>query len=225
MNAQELLTLAEGQGVTITAQGNRLHLEAKKQPSPELLASLKEKKEEILSLLAANEDSLLAGTIVPKSIRPVSFTNDTTGVKTDNVPRKNDAAVFILDRYAHLVTCQSCAHLSANGRCKVKADYKPMPDAKCDCSRHQITPEARQPVADAPYTPDELNALMRRQEDQLLNYLVHCPDCRVSDRRYCADGFAAGSAYDALLMVFDDADDRHHAFVSRVIKKRLEGCK
>ena len=37
--------------------------------------------------------------------------------------------------------------------------------------------------------------------------------------------FAVGSAYDALLMVFDDADDRHHAFVSRVIRKRLEGCK
>ena len=132
----------------------------------------------------------------------------------------NDAA-FTLDRYAHLMTCQNCAHLSANGRCKVKADYKPIPDAKHDCSRHQITPEARQPVADAPYTPDELNALMRRQEDQLLNHLVHCPDCRISDRRWCADGFAAGSAYDALLMVFDDADDRHQTFVDRVIKARV----
>jgi hypothetical protein len=225
MNVQELLTLAESQGVTVKAQGKRLHLEAKKQPPPELLASLKEKKEELLSLLAANEDSLLTGTIVQKSIRPVSFTNDTTGLKIENVPRNNDAAAVTLDRYRHLVTCQNCAHLSANGRCKVKVDYKPIPDAKQDCSRHQLLQETRQPVADAPYTPDELHALMRRQEDQLLNHLVHCPDCRASDRRWCAHGFTIGSAYDALLMVFDDADDRHQTFVDRVIRKRLEGCK
>lgn len=127
------------------------------------------------------------------------------------------------NRYAHLMTCQSCAHLSANGRCKVKADYKPIPDAKHDCSRHQITPETRQPVADAPYTPDELNALMRRQEDQLLNYLVHCPDCRASDRRWCADGFAVGSAYDAMLLCFDNSEDRLDRLIDRLIKARAFG--
>jgi hypothetical protein len=139
----------------------------------------------------------------------------------EEIPIDPDA----LDRYRHLVQCQNCAHLSANGRCKVKVDYKPIPDAKQDCSRHQLLQETRQPVADAPYTPDELHALMRRQEDQLLNHLVHCPDCRASDRRWCAHGFTIGSAYDALLMVFDDADDRHQTFVDRVIRKRLEGCK
>ena len=129
------------------------------------------------------------------------------------------------DRYRHLVQCQQCEHLTFTGHCRMKTGYKPMPEAKRACSQHQPLQETRQPVAMQPYSPDELNALMRRQEDQLLNHLVQCPDCRASDRRWCADGFAVGSAYDALLLCFEDAGDRHHAFVSRVIRKRLEGCK
>lgn len=136
----------------------------------------------------------------------------------------NDAA-FTLDRYRHLVQCQQCEHLTFTGHCRMKTGYKPMPEAKRACSQHQPLQEARELVAATPYTADELNALLERYERLLLAHVVHCPDCRTSDRRWCAEGFAVGSAYDALLLCFDDADDRHHAFVSRVIRKRLEGCK
>ena len=129
------------------------------------------------------------------------------------------------DRYRYLVQCQQCANLTLGGGCRMKTGYKPMPDAKRDCGQFEPVQGERQAIADTPYTAAELEDLLARYESRLLAHVVNCPDCRISDRRYCADGFAVGSAYDALLMVFDDADDRHHAFVSRVIRKRLEGCK
>ena len=66
---------------------------------------------------------------------------------------------------------------------------------------------------------------VRKWSKQLLAHLVHCQNCRASDRRWCAEGFAVGSAYDALLLCFDEAGDRHHAFIDRVIRKRLESYK
>ena len=132
----------------------------------------------------------------------------------------NDAA-FTLDRYRHLVQCQQCANLTLGGGCRMKAGYKPIPNAKRDCKQHQPLQETRQTAAVVPYSQQEIEALLRRHESQLLAHVVNCPDCRISDRRWCGDGFAAGSAYDALLMVFDDADDRHQTFVDRVIKARV----
>ncbi len=103
----------------------------------------------------------------------------------------------------------------------MKAGYKPIPDTKRDCGQFEPVQGERQAIADTPYTAAELNDLLARYESRLLVHVVNCPDCRISDRRWCADGFAAGSAYDALLMVFDDADDRHQTFVDRVIKARV----
>ena len=139
----------------------------------------------------------------------------------EEIPIDPDAS----DRYRNLTTCQQCANLTLGGGCRMKTGYKPMPDAKRDCGQFEPVQGERQAIADTPYTAAELEDLLARYESRLLAHVVNCPDCRISDRRYCADGFAVGSAYDALLMVFDDADDRHHAFVSRVIRKRLEGCK
>lgn len=136
----------------------------------------------------------------------------------------NDAA-FTLDRYRHLVQCQQCANLTLGGCCRMKARYKPMPDAKRDCGQFEPVQGERLAIADTTYTAAELEDLLARYESRLLAHVVNCPDCRISDRRYCADGFAVGNAYDALLLCFEDADDRHHAFVSRVIRKRLEVCK
>lgn len=185
MNAYDVLTLAQQQGVQISLKGKGLHLEAKTPPTPALLADLKAHKAELIALLASNDSTAKH------------------------------------DRYRVLTTCQQCANLTLGGGCRMKAGYKPIPNAKRDCKQHQPLQEARELVAATPYTADELNALLERYERRLLLHVVNCPDCRISDRRWCGDGFAAGSAYDALLMVFDDADDRHQTFVDRVIKARV----
>ena len=114
---------------------------------------------------------------------------------------------------------------SSGGLNPVNSANIPNALASNDPDRYQPLQETRQTAAVVPYSQQEIEALLRRHESQLLAHVVHCPNCRTSDRRWCAHGFTIGSAYDALLMVFDDADDRHHAFVSRVIRKRLEGCK
>lgn len=123
---------------------------------------------------------------------------------------------------AQLVTCQSCEHLTANGQCQAKAGYKPMPDAKRHCNRHQSLQEPREPVADAPYCPDELATLLERYEDQLLSHLAICRDCRASDRRWCDKGFAVGSAYDALLLCFKDESARRQALNDKLIVGRMK---
>lgn len=125
------------------------------------------------------------------------------------------------DRYRHLVQCQHCEHLTFTGHCRMKTGYKPMPDAKRACSRHQPLQEERQPVAATPYTATELDALLGRYERRLLAHVVDCPACRTSDRRWCAEGFAVGLVYEAMLLCFEDAEARHDRLVTKVVRERV----
>ena len=55
MNTQEVLKMAFDCGVLIQVKGDKLHLEAKEAPPNHLLAELKANKNELLTLLAAND--------------------------------------------------------------------------------------------------------------------------------------------------------------------------
>lgn len=47
---------------------------------------------------------------------------------------KSELMILLLQRkYAHLVTCQQCEHLTATGYCGVRPQYKPMIEAMRDC--------------------------------------------------------------------------------------------
>ncbi|AJE23154.1 hypothetical protein [Azotobacter chroococcum] len=56
MNAFEIIRRAKDEGVTLTPKGNRLHLEAKHLPPPDLLAELKAHKALVIEILNAAKD-------------------------------------------------------------------------------------------------------------------------------------------------------------------------
>ena len=105
------------------------------------------------------------------------------------------------DRYAHLIACQQCEHLTLTGYCRVKPQYKPMPEAMRDCSSFEAVSGERVAITNAPYSVSELNDLLSRYEKKLFHHLVDCVACSFMDSRYCVDAFAIGSSYDAMLMV------------------------
>jgi hypothetical protein len=48
-------------------------------------------------------------------------------------PMEEVTPTWFMDRYAHLITCQQCEHLTLTGYCRVKPQVKPMPEAMHDC--------------------------------------------------------------------------------------------
>ena len=106
-----------------------------------------------------------------------------------------------MDRYANKVKCHKCEHLTLTGYCRVKPQYKPMPEAMRDCSSFEAVSGERVAITNAPYSVSELNDLLSRYEKKLFHHLVDCVACSFMDSRYCVDAFAIGSSYDAMLMV------------------------
>ena len=128
-------------------------------------------------------------------------------------------------RYAHLITCQQCEHLSTTGHCSAKPQYKPQPEAMRDCASFDVSKNGRIAIANAPYSASELNDLLSRYEQKLFYHLIDCVACSFMDSRYCVDAFAIGSSYDAMLLVFDDAASKREALLNAVIRARISGRK
>jgi len=126
-------------------------------------------------------------------------------------------------RYAHLITCQQCEHFTPTGYCRVKPQYKPLPEAMRDCASFEAVSGERAAIENAPYSTTELNELLSRYEKKLFHHLVDCVACSFMDRRYCVDAFAIGSSYDAMLLCFDDAASKREALLNAVIKARISG--
>ena len=127
------------------------------------------------------------------------------------------------DRYAHLITCQQCEHLTLTCHCRVKPQYKPMIEAMRDCASFETLQGERVAIENAPYSASELNALLSRYEKKLFHHLVDCVACSLLDSRYCVDAFAIGSSYDAILLVFDDANAKREVLLTQVIRARISG--
>ena len=127
------------------------------------------------------------------------------------------------NRYAHLITCQQCEHLTLTGHCRVKPQYKPQPEAMRDCSSFEAVSGERVVIENAPYSTVELNDLLSRYEKKLFNHLLECKQCDFEAARYCAEVFTTGSSYDALLLVFDDAASKREALLNAVIRARISG--
>ena len=128
-----------------------------------------------------------------------------------------------MDRYANKVKCHKCEHLTLTGYCRVKPQYKPMPEAMRDCVSFEAVSGERVAITNAPYSASELNDLLSRYEKKLFNHLLECKQCDFEAARYCAEVFTTGSSYDALLLVFDDAASKREALLNAVIRARISG--
>lgn len=139
------------------------------------------------------------------------------------IQTEHSAQTDVQDRYAHLITCQQCEHLSDDDHCRMKAHYKPQPEAKRECVSFEAVSGERVAIVNAPYSANELNDLLSRYEKKLFHHLVDCRDCYLQDSRYCVDAFAIGSSYDAMLLVFDDANAKREVLLTQVIRARISG--
>jgi len=136
-------------------------------------------------------------------------------------PTVGGQPIWSMDRYAHMVKCQQCEHLTLTGSCRIKPQIKPMPDALRDCvSFDALKTERISEVRSETYTQSELNDLLSRYEKKLFHHLVNCVACSLMDSRYCVDGFAIGSGYDAMLLCFDDAARKRKLLLTQVMKTR-----
>jgi hypothetical protein len=141
------------------------------------------------------------------------------------IQTEHSAQTDVQDRYAHLITCQQCEHLTDDDHCRVKAHYKPMPEAMRDCMSFEAVSGERVAIANAPYSVSELNDLLGLYEKKLFNHLLECKQCDFEAARYCAEVFTTGSSYDAMLLVFDDAASKREALLNTVIRARISGRK
>ena len=151
------------------------------------------------------------------------YENLTTLEDVATIQTEHSAQTDVQDRYAHLITCQQCEHLSATGHCSAKPQYKPQPEAMRDCASFETLQGERAAIENAPYSTTELNDLLSRYEQKLFHHLVDCVACSFMDSRYCGDAFAIGSSYDALLLVFDDAASKREALLTQIIQARISG--
>ncbi|MBH1971775.1 hypothetical protein FK216_12715 [Moraxellaceae bacterium AER2_44_116] len=136
-------------------------------------------------------------------------------------PTVGGQPIWSMDKYAHMVKCQQCEHLTLTGSCRVKPQIKPMPDALRNCTSFDALKTERISIVNAPYTQSELNDLLSRYEKKLFHHLVNCVACSLMDSRYCVDGFAIGSCYDAMLLCFDDATRKREVLLTQVSKRVL----
>lgn len=202
MNTATLYRDLTVQGVTLYLDGGALRYRAPKgKMTPDVLANIKAHKLELVSLLATKNNINSIESIVRKSNR-----------ESDNI------STWSMDRYAHLVTCQQCEHLTLTGHCSVKPQYKPQPEAMRDCSSFEAVSGERVAITNAPYSASELNDLLSRYEKKLFDHLLKCKQCDFEAARYCAEVFTTGSSYDALLLVFDDAANKREALLNAVIR-------
>ena len=132
---------------------------------------------------------------------------------------------FSVDRYAHLITCQQCEHLTSTGYCRVKPLLKPMPVAMQDCGEFNQLKTERINIENKPYSKAELKDLLGKDEKELFHHLLECRQCDFEAARYCPEIFTTAKRYDNLLLSFNDAASRREALLNTVIRARISGRK
>lgn len=213
MNTATLYRDLTVQGVTLYLDGGALRYRAPKgKMTPDVIANIKTHKLELISLLATNDH--YENIVVSENNR--APTHYLKSVVTTSPPNYQQ-------RYAHLITCQQCEHFTPTGYCRVKPQYKPLPDAMRDCVSFEKVAGERVAITNAPYSASELNDLLSRYEKKLFSHLLECKQCDFEAARYCAEVFTTGSSYDALLLVFDDAASKREALLNTVIRARISG--
>jgi hypothetical protein len=95
------------------------------------------------------------------TIATIATIADEESIKAEVTP------AWSIDKYATLITCQQCEHLAPTGYCRVKPQYKPLPDAMRDCVSFETVKGERVAIANAPYSASELNDLLSRYEKKL----------------------------------------------------------
>lgn len=191
--ATDLLLIAKNNGLLLSLEGENLRVRWQGvPPSQDLLASIKTHKPQLISLLAINDHPYIED-------RPPTWS---------------------MDRYAHMVKCQQCEHLTDDDHCRVKAHYKPMPEARHECDYFELLKSEREPIQAQPYTATEL---LTHYEKPLFNHLLACPYCHVEAAQYCVQGNELGSMYDALLVDIGDTLARRANLALRVDKARISG--
>lgn len=213
MNTATLYRDLTVQGVTLYLDGGALRYRAPKgKMTPDVIANIKTHKLELISLLATNDH--YENIVVSENNRaPTHYLKSVVTTSPQNYQQ----------RYAHLITCQQCEHLTLTGHCSVKPQYKPQPEAMRDCASFETLQGERVAIANAPYSASELNDLLSRYEKKLFDHLLKCKQCDFEAARYCAEVFTTGSSYDALLLVFDDAASKRDALLNAVIRARISG--
>ena len=211
MNTATLYRDLTVQGVTLYLDGGALRYRAPKgKMTPDVLANIKAHKLELVSLLATNDP-------YENNINSIESIVRKSNRESDNI------STWSMDRYTHLITCQQCEHFTLTGHCRVKPQYKPLPEAMRDCASFETVKGERVAITNAPYSASELNDLLSRYEKKLFNHLLECKQCDFEAARYCAEVFTTGSSYDALLLVFDDAASKREALLNAVIRARISG--
>mgnify|MGYP000302426740 CR=1 FL=1 len=195
----------------------------------DILAWLKASKKELISLLTKtnHHEKIVASEVCPKLDVPIPDTKSAVENISPHIedrqlsPMEEVTPTWLMDRYAHLITCQQCEHLTLTGYCRVKPQVKPMPDAMQDCGEFNQLETERINIVNAPYTQTELKDLLGRDEKPLFQHLVDCRDCCLEDSHYCDDVVAIGSRYEDSLLCFDDADRKRESLLNAVVKARV----
>ena len=203
MLAIDLYQTLNNEGVQLWAEGDKLRFAPKEKITPILLAELKAHKSELITLLATKphppmEDGQHSPTV---EATPHDF----------------------MERYAHMDKCQQCEHLSSTGQCTRKQGIKPMPDALRTCDKFNLLKGERGLIQGQNYTPSEINSLIERYEKPLFYHALDCSICNIEKARYCANGYAIGSVYDALLLVCEDAQARREDLALRIDRACISG--
>lgn len=213
MNTATLYRDLTVQGVTLYLDGGALRYRAPKgKMTPDVIANIKTHKVELVSLLATHDHCK-------------KYINNIESIVRESNRESDNISTWSMDRYAHLVTCHQCEHLTATGYCRVKPQYKPLTEAMRECVSFETLQGERVVIENAPYSTVELNDLLSRYEKKLFNHLLECKQCDFEAARYCAEVFTTGSSYDALLLVFDDAASKREALLNTVIRARISGRK
>jgi hypothetical protein len=171
--------------------------------TPNVLANIKAHKKELISLLAT---------------KPHPHTEDGQLPPMEEVTHLN-----FQERYAHMIKCQQCEHLTTTGYCRVKPQIKPIPDALRTCDKFSLLKGERDLIQGQNYTPNEINSLIERYEKPLFYHALDCSICHIEKAQYCDNGYAIGSVYDALLLVCEDAQARREDLALRIDRACISG--
>lgn len=218
MNTVTLYRDLTMQGVTLYLDGGALRYRAPKgKMTPDVLANIKTHKLELISLLATNDhDEKVVVNEVSTNGENLKTTAKFSAV---NAPEK--AGAWSMDRYAHLITCQQCEHLTATGYCRGKLQVKPMLEAMHDCASFEVVSGERVAITQTvTYTAIEL---LTRCENSLFNHLLNCSICHIERGEYCLQGKERGKNYDDVLLPFDDAQAKRESLSLRVDKALISG--
>ena len=85
---------------------------------------------------------------------------------------------------------------------------------------------AHPPMEDGQHSPTveaTPHDFMERYEKPLFYHALDCSICHIEQARYCANGYAIGSVYDALLLVCKDAQARREDLALRIDRACISG--